>query len=173
MRLRAQAVRKIGVGGEAKLEFGALLSLQSSQPPWSKGDPPMNMKRLVLTIIVVFVVANLSGFFIHAIWLRQDYMVVAQHYRPEGQEKMVFIVLAYLSFAIGSVIVYAKGVENKPWLGQGFRFGILMWLMLTIPSFSIAYAVQPVPAILFAKQLLCEGVDKIVLGIITAALYRR
>jgi hypothetical protein len=132
----------------------------------------MNMKRLVLTIIVVFVVANFTGFFIHAIWLRQDYMPIAQHYRPEGQEKMLFIILAYLSFAIGSVIVYAKGVENKPLLGQGVRFGILMWLVLTVPSFFIAYAVQPVPTILMAKQVLCEGVNKILLGIITAALYR-
>ena len=132
----------------------------------------MNMKRLVLTIIVVFVLANLTGFFIHAIWLRADYMLVAQLYRPEGQEKMVFIILAYLAFAIGSVIVYAKGVENKPWLGQGVRFGILMWLILTVPSFFIAYAVQPIPAILMAKQVICEGVDKIFLGIVTALLYR-
>jgi hypothetical protein len=86
---------------------------------------------------------------------------------------MLWIVLAYLSFAIGSVWIYARGVESKPWLGQGVRFGILMSLVLTIPSFFIAYAVQPVPAILFAKQVICEGVDKIVLGIITAAIYRR
>lgn len=132
----------------------------------------MNTKRLVLTIIVVFIVANFTGFFIHAIWLRQDYMPVAQLYRPEGQEKMIWIILAYLSFAIGSVWVYAKGVENKPWLGQGLRFGIAMWLVLTIPSFFIAYAVQPVPAILMAKQVITEGVDKILLGLITAALYR-
>jgi hypothetical protein len=132
----------------------------------------MNMKRLVLTIIVVFVLANLTGFFIHAIWLRADYMMAAQLYRPEGQEKMVFIILAYLSFAIGSVIVYARGVENKPWLGQGVRFGILIWLILTIPSFFIDYAVQPIPALLMAKQVICEGVDKIFLGIVTAFLYR-
>jgi hypothetical protein len=132
----------------------------------------MNMKRLVLTIIVVFVLANLTGFFIHAIWLRADYMTAAQLYRPEGQEKMVFIILAYLSFAVGSVIVYARGVENKPWLGQGVRFGILIWLILTVPSFFIAYAVQPIPAVLMAKQVICEGVDKIFLGIVTALLYR-
>jgi hypothetical protein len=132
----------------------------------------MNKKRLVLTILVVFVVAYFAGFFIHAIWLRADYMQVASLYRPEGQEKMLFIILAYLSYAVGSVIVYAMGVENKPWLGQGVRFGILMWLILTIPSFFIAYAVQPVPAILMAKQVVCEGVDKILLGIITAFLYR-
>lgn len=132
----------------------------------------MNVKKLVLTIIVVFVVANITGFLIHAALLAPDYMAVKEHYRPEGQEKMTWICLAYLAFAIGSVIVYAKGVEAKPWLGQGIRFGILMWLVLTVPSFFIAYAVQPVPTMLMVKQVLFEGIDKIVLGVITAALYR-
>ncbi len=132
----------------------------------------MNTKKLVLTIIVVFVAANLAGFFIHAVLLRPEYMTIKEHYRPEGQEMMLWINLAYLAFAVGSVIVYAKGVEDKPWLGQGIRFGILMWLILAVPSFFIAYAVQPVPTILMVKQVLFEGVDKILLGIITAALYR-
>lgn len=132
----------------------------------------MNVKKVVLTIIVVFIVANLTGFLIHAILLAPDYMSIKEHYRPEGQEKMIFIILAYLSFAIGAVLIYAKGVENKPWLGQGVRFGILIWLVLAVPSFFIAYAVQPVPLMLMVKQILFEGVDKILLGIITAALYR-
>lgn len=131
----------------------------------------MNKVRLILTIVVVFLVANFSGFFIHAIWLKQDYMPIAQHYRPEGQEKMLFIVLAYLSFAIGSVLVYARGVEDKPILMQGVRFGLLIFLILTIPSFFIAYAVQPVPAVLMSKQVLAELVDKILLGVITALVY--
>ena len=132
----------------------------------------MNTKKLILTIIVILVVANITGFLIHAVLLAPDYMAIKEHYRPEGQEKMIWISLAYLAFAIGSVIVYAKGVEAKPWLGQGVRFGILIWLILTIPSFFIAYAVQPVPTMLMVKQVLFEGIDKILLGVITAALYR-
>jgi hypothetical protein len=100
----------------------------------------MNTKKLVLTIIVIFVLANITGFLIHAVLLAPDYMTVKEHYRAEGSEKMIFICLAYLAFAIGSVFAYAKGVENKPWLGQGLRFGIILWLILTVPSFFIAYA---------------------------------
>ncbi len=132
----------------------------------------MNIKKFVLTVVVVFIVANLAGFLIHASLLAPDYMAVATHYRPTGEEKLLFMNLAYLAFAIGSVWVYAKGVENKPWLGQGIRFGIAMWLILAVPSFFIAYAVQPVPMSLMIKQVLFEGVDKILLGIVTAALYR-
>ena len=126
----------------------------------------------MLTIVVIFIIANLTGFLIHAFLLAPDYMAVKEHYRPEGSEKMIFIFLAYLAFAIGAVFAYAKGVENKPWLGQGLRFGIVLWLILTIPSFFIAYAVQPVPTMLMVKQVLFEGIDKILLGVITAALYR-
>lgn len=133
----------------------------------------MNTKRLILAIIVVFVVANLMGFLIHAYLLRPDYMLIAEHYRPAGQEKMLFINLAYLAFAIGSVWVYAQGVEDKPWLGQGIRFGIAMALILALPSFFIAYAVQPVPSALMVKQIMFETVGKILLGIVTAAIYRR
>ena len=132
----------------------------------------MNIKKLIPTVIVVFIVANIFGFLIHAVLLKADYMPIAGYYRPMGEEKMLFISLAYLSFAIGSVWVYAKGVENKSWLGQGIRFGIAMWLVLAVPSFLIAYGVQPVPGMLALKQVLFEGVDKIVLGILTAALYR-
>ena len=131
----------------------------------------MNKVRLILTIIAVFIVANSSGYFIHAIWLKQDFVPVANLYRPMGEQKLLWIILAYVSFAIGSVLVYARGVEDKPWLGQGVRFGLLMFLVLTIPSFFIAYAVQPIPAILMSKQVLSELVDKLFLGIVTALVY--
>jgi hypothetical protein len=131
----------------------------------------MNKMRLMLTIIVIFILANFLGFFIHAIWLKQDYLPIAQHYRDPGEQKMLWIVLAYISFAVGSVLVYARGVEDKPLLGQGVRFGLLMFLILTVPSFFIAYAVQPVPAVLMSKQVLAELADKILLGIVTAFVY--
>ena len=134
----------------------------------------MNRLRLILTIIVVFIVANFLGYFVHAIWLRADYMAVTVKdlYRQPGQEKMLWIVLGYISFAIGSVLVYARGVEyDKPLIGQGVRFGILMWLILSVPSFFIAYAVQPVPAVLMSKQVLAELGAKIVVGIVTALVY--
>lgn len=132
----------------------------------------MNLKKAIPTMVVVFIAANLSGFIIHTILLKKDYLPISGYYREPGSEKMLFISLAYLAFAIGSVWVYTKGVENKGWWEQGIRFGLAMCLVLTVPSFLIAYAVQPVPGMLVVKQLLLEGFDKILLGLLTAALYR-
>lgn len=123
----------------------------------------MNTTKLVLTIIVVFVVANLTGFFIHAVLLRPEYMAVKEHYRPEGQEMMLWLPgIPRICRRFGDRL--CQRCRNKPWLGQGIRFGILIWLILAVPSFFIAYAVQPVPTILMVKQVLFEGVDKVLLG---------
>ena len=131
----------------------------------------MNKMRLILTMVVIFVLANLTGFFIHAIWLRPDYLLAANLFRPEGQEKLAPMILAYIAFAVGSVWLYAHGVEDKPPLLQGVRFGIAMWLVLTVPSFLIAYGSQPLPFLLTAKQVLSELVGKIFLGVVTALVY--
>lgn len=131
----------------------------------------MSKVRLIVTIVVVFVLANFTGFFIHGIWLKQDYLPVASLYRPDDLIKMPFIVLGYLSFAIGAVLIYSRGVEAKPAIGQGLRFGLLLFLILAVPSFFIAYAVQPIPAVLMSKQVLAELANKILIGVVIALLY--
>lgn len=80
----------------------------------------MNLKKAIPTMVVVFIVANVFVFLIHGVLLKPDYMPIAGYYRAAGQEKMLFISLAYLSFAIGSVWVYSNGVEDKNWLGREF-----------------------------------------------------
>jgi hypothetical protein len=129
--------------------------------------------RIMLAIVVVFVLSCIFGTIIHSMLLKDDYMAVASLYRTPQDTKILLIFVAYLAFAIGSVWMYAHGVEDKPWLGQGVRFGIAVWLVLSVPSFLIAYAVQPLPESLVWKQLAFEFVNKIVLGMVTAAIIRR
>jgi|SRR5262252_3393841 len=133
----------------------------------------MNRVRLIVTIIVTFVLADALGYFIHHIWLRQDYLPIANLLRPEGEQKVSWIIIANLAFAIGAVWAYAHGVEDKPWLGQGLRFGIVLCLILTLPSFLILYAVLPVPAILMVKQVSSEVIGKLIIGIVIALIYGR
>lgn len=129
--------------------------------------------RIVIGIVVIFVLSCLFGTLIHGMLLRSDYATVANLYRSAADTKFIIIFVGYLGFAIGSVWMYAHGVEDRPWLGQGVRFGIAVWLVLAIPSFLIAYAVQPIPESLVWKQLGYELINKIVLGIVTAGIIRR
>jgi hypothetical protein len=133
----------------------------------------MSNTRILLAIVAVFVLSSVFGTIIHGMLLKDDYAAVASLYRTAQDSNLLLIFVAYLAFAIGSVWMYAHGVEDKAWLGQGVRFGIAVWLVLSVPSFLIAYAVQPLPESLVWKQLAYEFVNKIVLGIVTAAIVRR
>jgi len=133
----------------------------------------MNTPRIIAAILVVFVLSSVFGTVIHGMLLQADYAKVAPLYRTAQDTKFLLIFVGYLAFAIGSVWMYAHGVEDKPWAGQGVRFGIAVWLVLAVPSLIIAYAVQPLPESLVWKQLGYEFVNKIILGVVTAAIVRK
>jgi hypothetical protein len=133
----------------------------------------MSTTRIIIAIVVVFILSVVFGTLIHAFALKADYEQVAQLYRSAADTRFFVIFAGYLGFAIGSVWVYAKGVEDKPWLGQGLRFGLAMWLILSVPSFFIEYATQPIPESLFVKQLGFELINKLILGAVTAAIVRK
>ena len=133
----------------------------------------MSTPRTILAIVVVFVLSCAFGTVIHGMLLKDDYASVASLYRTAQDTRFLLIFVGYLAFAIGSVWMYAHGVEDKPWVAQGVRFGIAVWLVLAVPSFLIAYAVQPLPESLLWKQLAFEFVNKIILGIATAAIVRK
>lgn len=137
----------------------------------------MNWKRLLVTVVLVWLASHVTGFLIHGIILAGDYKTLVDqkiYSSPDQfQSRAFFLVAAYLAYALGTVWIYAKGVDAKPWPGQGVRFGLAVWLVLAVPSFGIAYVVQPIPGMLVAKQLSWELLNKIFLGVLTAALYRR
>ncbi|MDP8981558.1 MAG: hypothetical protein M3O35_13325 [Acidobacteriota bacterium] len=137
----------------------------------------MNWKRYAITVLVVLIAAHITGFVIHAIILADDYKALVStklYSSPEQfQSRAAFLTVAYLAFAVGAVWIYAKGVEAGPWIPQGVRFGIAVWLVMAVPAYVIEYAVQPAPGMLTAKQLFWDFLNKILLGVVTAALYRR
>jgi hypothetical protein len=69
------------------------------------------------------------------------------------------------------VWIYARGVEAKPWLAQGLRFGIAVALLIA-PLYLIYFVVQPMPLNVAIKQIVFDGLLTILLGTIVAWLYR-
>ena len=68
--------------------------------------------------------------------------------------------------------IYARGVENRPWLGQGLRFGLAVAFLAAIPIYLIYYAVQPLPGDLAVKQIVFDTIGTLILGTLVAFLYR-
>ncbi len=131
----------------------------------------MNWKKFFLTFVVIFLVLTALGYIIHAVLLASDYQSVSQLYRR--QPLMPFLLLGNASFSLAFVWIYAMGVSAKPWVGQGVRFGLAVWLLWAVPIFLIQYAGQPFPGSMIGKEIGLELLDMLILGLITAALYRK
>ena len=95
-------------------------------------------------------------------------------FRVEGDQQKYFplMFLAHVILSGAFVWIYARGVEAKPWLAQGVRFGVAVALLTTVPTYMIYFVVQPMPGEVVIKQIVFDGVLMVILGTIVAWLYR-
>jgi hypothetical protein len=129
-------------------------------------------KKFLVAWLVVFVLYMAGGFVIHGMLLADEYMATGLM-RPEAeaQEMMHLMILAHVLMAGAFTWIYARGVENKPWLGQGLRFGFAV-AVLFVPIYIIYYVVQPTPGVLAVRQIAYDTILTLILGAAVAWLYR-
>lgn len=130
-------------------------------------------KRFFISGIVIGIASLLLGFVIHANLLVGDYAQLTGLFRgPEDAQKhFPFMLIAHFVLGFGFTWIYRKGVEaGKPAIGQGVRFGLAVAVLMTIPMYLIYYAVQPMPGMVVAKQIVFDVIGVILLGILAALL---
>jgi hypothetical protein len=129
-------------------------------------------KKFLVAWLVVFVLYMAGGFVIHGMLLADEYMATGLM-RPEAeaQELMHLMILAHVLMAGAFTWIYARGVESKPWLGQGLRFGLAV-AVLFVPIYIIYYVVQPTPGVLAVRQIAYDTILTLILGAAVAWLYR-
>jgi hypothetical protein len=130
-------------------------------------------RRFFIAWVVLFVAWMAGSFVVQELLLHADYAQLSNLFRPEedAQRHIVLMLLAHVIMAGAFVWIYARGTENKPWLGQGLRYGLAIALLI-VPIYMIYYVVQPMPGGLVVKQILFDGILLVVLGAIVAWLYR-
>jgi hypothetical protein len=135
----------------------------------------MNWKRLALAFVAVLVVTALGSFFIHAMLLHGDYARYPNLLRTQEEAQAYFhiMLLNFLFQSLAITWIYAQGVEDKRWLGQGLRFGVALWLLTSVSVFLTYYAVQPWQGDIVAKQIGYELAMRLAQGLAAAALYRK
>jgi hypothetical protein len=129
-------------------------------------------KKLLIAWLVVFILYLAGGMVVHGVLLGDEYMATGLM-RPEAeaQELMHLMILAHVLMAGAFTWIYARGVENRPWLGQGLRFGLAV-AVLFVPIYIIYYVVQPTPGVLAVRQIAYDTILTLILGAVVAFLYR-
>jgi hypothetical protein len=137
-------------------------------------EDPME-KKFIVAWFVIFIAWFLGSFVVHGLLLQADYMQLSTLMRTEADAHRYFplMILAHLSLAGAFVWIYSRGVEARPWVAQGLRFGIAVALLTTVPTYLIYFVIQPMPWSVVVKQIVFESILILVLGVIVAGLYRR
>lgn len=133
------------------------------------------MKSFVISAVALVVVCLLLGFVVHGWLLQGDYAQLPNLFRPEkdAQNYFPFMLFAHLAIAVGMTWIYRQGnVAGKSWTTQGIRFGLAWVVAVSLPTYLIYYAVQPMPSALVTKQILFDGVATVIMGIACAWLNR-
>ena len=96
-------------------------------------------KKLIIAWSVLFVAWFMGSFVVHGVLLHSDYMQLTSLFRAEGDQQKYFplMILAHVILSGAFVWIYARGVEAKPWLAQGMRFGVAVALLTIVPSSTI------------------------------------
>ena len=132
-------------------------------------------KRFLLAWLVLFIAWFLGSFVVHGLLLHNDYMALPNLFRKEADAQKFFplMFLAHVFLSGAFVWIYARGVEARPWLGQGLRYGLAVVFLTTVPLYHIYFVVQPMPGATVAKQIVFDGALVLILGAIVAFMYRR
>ena len=130
------------------------------------------MKKLVIATIVAYIVLMATNYLIHSVWLMPDYDAIASSHRTvEGiMHRFWAMALGQFFFAAMFAYIYTRGRENKSWLEQGIRYGIVMTFMTVVPYSLSEYVVYIVNYMLVIKWMIAGGIQLIILGLIVAAI---
>ncbi|MGQ0429172.1 MAG: hypothetical protein ACT4UQ_04495 [Gammaproteobacteria bacterium] len=131
-------------------------------------------KNFWIGTVVIFILWFAGSYVVHGVLLHDGYAALPNLFRPEADARNYFhlMILAHALLAAAFVWIYARGVEAKPWLAQGLRYGIAIAMLTTVPLYTIYYVVQPMPGMLVVQQMVYDSILTLILGCAVAFLYR-
>ena len=130
----------------------------------------MNRKRFLEASLVIFVVRKGLDYLIDTFILMRDEQVKSL-LRPDVKSTVWQMLIVGLLVAFMFTYVFVKGREGKG-LQEGVRFGIVIWLFVTVPTGLGAWMLFPIPIALIVKWVLNGLLLNLISGILAAAVYR-
>ena len=132
----------------------------------------MNIKRLILAILIGWAVIFGTDILVHHFALMPDYEATKSIWRPESEmgSRIYWMFVAQFLGVATFVIIWAKGFAGGS-AGTGAIFGLLMglfqagWVLMN-------YVLFPLPGNLAVKWFGSGIVQTVLLGVVTALVYR-
>ena len=132
------------------------------------------MTKLMIAGFFGFFVSLGGGIIFHGMILQGDYAQIPNLMRTEADALgyVPVMVLSHLIKGFAFAWVYQQGVSGGSWLNQGIRYGVAMALLITVPLYLVYYAVQPMPGMLVAKQIIFDTIGTMLMAIVVAFILK-
>ena len=101
-------------------------------------------KKIIYSVIIVFVLWSILDFVIHQLILGASYQATANLWRPMAQMKMGLMYVVAFLVSISFTCLYALFVSNRG-IKTGFFFGLLYGLGAGISMGYGTYSYMPIP----------------------------
>jgi len=131
-------------------------------------------KKFVTAVVAAFVLITAFGYLLHGYLLSDAYSHLPNLMRnpDDGMKHMPYIFVGQFITAAALVWIYERGRQDKPWMGQGVRFGIAMAAFGPAARFLIMWAVQQEPHQLALHQILGESAALLITSVVVARIYK-
>jgi hypothetical protein len=131
----------------------------------------MNWKRFLWASLAIFGVTESLDYIVDTVILMPDYKDLNSLLRPDVMSTVWLMFVVGLLAALAFTYVFVKGREGKGLL-EGVRFGIIIWLLVTVPSGLGAWMLFPIPLSLIVKWILFGLLETLLGGVLAAAIYK-
>jgi hypothetical protein len=131
-------------------------------------------KKFVIATVVAFVLFSGLGYLVHGYLLAHAYSHYPNLWRTadDTNAHMPFVLLANLITAVAFVWIYERGRQDKPFLGQGLRYGVAMAALVPAGKFITYYAIQPIAHGLALHQIVFDGLAIVIIAVVVARIYK-
>jgi len=135
----------------------------------------MNIKRLVISIVVVFIAVTLTDLLIHGLWMSPVYGATKELWRPEEEmssgKYMAWLHAGHALAALAFTSLWALGFASGAKISRAVQYGLLMALFGQSYTL-ITYAVQPFTLEIVWKWIIGGIAQGMVLGVVVFLVYK-
>ena len=150
----------------------------------------MDKKRFSIAVVLVLVAVFVTEFIINRVFLSSLYRPYTAgptlvfrgldlFMGPDGKGRAhlwafhTAIYVAQFLFAFFFTYVFTRGVEGKGWLGEGLRYGFIVWGLAFLPNYLGQYSWSQMPGTILMWWTVTSFFECLIWGCVCAACYKK
>jgi uncharacterized membrane protein len=131
----------------------------------------MNWKRFFVASAAVYVVIQAIDFVANTVFMKSANESIRGLWRTDLSSRMWWMYVFGALVALMFTYIFVKGREGKG-LAEGVRFGIIIWLFMTLPMNVSMWVMLPIGWQIILRWLLFGMLEMLIAGILVAAIYK-